>query len=112
MDYLVFRQLVELSIPTALRKRAGVLVQETEQEIGRAIGHVDNVRYPAPENVIGPEETGLGWEIDVDRLLDAQVEELRMWRGVKKAVEIRCLVEHADVAARRWLPPDQRQQAC
>src|SRR5688572_16296732 len=46
-----------------------------------------------------------------DRLLNTGVEELRLWSGVKEAVEIARIVENADVEFFRRLPLDQRQQS-
>ncbi len=78
----------EFLLAAPLRKRAAVLVEEAEQKVGCTVGHVDDIRHFAPEGVIGLEEARFGGQIDIDRPLDAFVQELGMRRRIEEAVEI------------------------
>lgn len=109
----VLRQLGKLVLSTALRQRAVILVQETEQQIGRAVRHIYDVCHFAPENVVGPEEGGLSRQIDLNGPLDTLVEKLRMRRCVEEAIEVRRLIQNLDVTAlvgSHWISGSRRAE--
>jgi hypothetical protein len=98
---LIVGQLGEFLFPAAFRQPALVLAQETEQQIERAVRHVDDLRHATPERVVGFQISGFRWKVGVDRPRHAFVEEFRVRRGVEEVVEIRRLVENRESLSSR-----------
>src|SRR5437899_2399200 len=85
-------------------------MKETEQQVNRALRHVDNRLDARAKLIVLREESGLPWQIDINRLHHAAKEKLDLRGRIEKPIEIARVVQNPHVSIRRWLPLDHRQQ--
>src|SRR5215470_385849 len=87
-----------------------VLSQETEQIVERPVGHIDNRLNESAEAVKVFQESRLFWQVAFDRLPDAGIKKLGVRRRIEEAVEVRGVVEDADIVRVDRLPLNDRQK--
>lgn len=65
-----------------------ILLEETEKEVEKPVGHIDDLRHIVSEPVMTPKELRFPWKVVIDGSRDAAVEKFRMGRRIEVAVEI------------------------
>ena len=68
-------------------------MEEAEEEIDCAVGHIDNLFYAGSKLVVTLQEFGFAGQFLFDRLLDTPIEKkLSVRGGIEKPVEVRRVV--------------------
>ena len=106
----LIRQPLEFSCARPVRKTPAIVMQEPEQQVDSAAGHIGDRLKAARKLVVAPEKVRLVRQVVLDRPAHLVEQELGMRRGVKEAIEVRGIVEHPDISALRRLPLDEWQE--